>query len=174
MAECWSPGSRKPALRDRRNPTRRCHLTIALGADQFVALLGPGSAAACEDPRRPGGRVVARTADQGGVAIGGQRDGLALLGGSNRAVADQLIALLGPDTAAARVDPCRPSEGIVAKPTHDSSVAVGGKRDGAALQDAEELESTAPVPTSFGPCCVNCATASCDERSGAATIRTNF
>jgi hypothetical protein len=27
MAECWSPGSRKPALRDRRNPTRRCHLT---------------------------------------------------------------------------------------------------------------------------------------------------
>src|SRR5271167_1085669 len=29
-----------------------------------------------------------------------------------------------------------------------------------------------PVPTSFGPCCVNCASASCDEKSSAATART--
>jgi hypothetical protein len=33
-------------------------------------------------------------------------------------------------------------------------------------------EPTAPVPTSFGPCCVNCANASCDEKSSAAEIRT--
>ncbi len=31
--------------------------------------------------------------------------------------------------------------------------------------------ATAPVPTSFGPCCVNCASASCDEKSSAAKIR---
>jgi hypothetical protein len=30
---------------------------------------------------------------------------------------------------------------------------------------------TAPVPTSFGPCCVNCASANCDERSRATKIR---
>jgi hypothetical protein len=32
---------------------------------------------------------------------------------------------------------------------------------------------TAPAPTSFGPCCVNCASASCDEKSSAAEIRTD-
>src|SRR5271169_7188094 len=31
---------------------------------------------------------------------------------------------------------------------------------------------TAPVPTSFGPCCVNCASASCDEKSRVAENRT--
>jgi hypothetical protein len=30
----------------------------------------------------------------------------------------------------------------------------------------------APVPTSFGPCCTNCASASCDDKSRAAKIRT--
>jgi hypothetical protein len=28
-----------------------------------------------------------------------------------------------------------------------------------------------PVPTSIGPCCVNCASANCDERSRATKIR---
>jgi hypothetical protein len=32
---------------------------------------------------------------------------------------------------------------------------------------------TAPVPTSFGPCCENCASVSCDEKSSAAKIRTD-
>src|SRR5450759_1713700 len=32
---------------------------------------------------------------------------------------------------------------------------------------------TAPVPTSFGPCCENCASASCDEKSSVAEIRTD-
>jgi hypothetical protein len=30
---------------------------------------------------------------------------------------------------------------------------------------------TAPVPSSSGPCCVNCASAICDEKSRAAEIR---
>jgi hypothetical protein len=71
------------------------------GADQLEALLGPDTAAAGVDPRRPGVPVVERRARDGGVAVGGQRDGPALLlglGASNRTGADQLVALLGPDT----------------------------------------------------------------------------
>src|ERR1700750_2138218 len=32
---------------------------------------------------------------------------------------------------------------------------------------------TAPVPTSFGPCCENCACAGCDEKSSVAKTRTD-
>jgi hypothetical protein len=78
------------------------------GADQLVALLGPATAAAGEDPRRPGVRVVVRPAHDGGGAVGGQRDGDALSALSNRTGADQLAALLGPATAAAGENPHRP------------------------------------------------------------------
>jgi hypothetical protein len=63
------------------------------GADKLAALLGPDTVAAGEDPRRSA-RVVARPAHDGGVAVGGQRDGVALLSVSNRARADQLWPLL--------------------------------------------------------------------------------
>jgi hypothetical protein len=113
------------------------------GADQLAALLGPDTAAARVDPRRPGFRVVGKPADDGGVAVGGQRDGGALLGGSNRAGADQLAALLGPDTAAASVDPRRPGFHVVENPAHDGGVAVAGQRDGVALvDDGEALVGT--------------------------------
>ena len=78
------------------------------GADQLAALLGPDIAATGENPRRPGVRVVVRPAHDSGVAVGGQRDGRALRGNSDRTGADQLVALLGPDIAAAGVDPRRP------------------------------------------------------------------
>ena len=84
------------------------------GADQLAALLGPDAAAAGKDPRRSGVRVVVRPAHDGGVAVGGQRDGGALRGSSNRAGADQLRSLLGPDAAAAGEDPRRPSAPVVA------------------------------------------------------------
>ncbi|MGA8421384.1 MAG: hypothetical protein WB691_16750, partial [Pseudolabrys sp.] len=54
-------------------------------------------------PRSPLPASVAGTANDGHVAIGGERDGDALLRGSTR-YCDELITLLGPDTAAARVD----------------------------------------------------------------------
>jgi hypothetical protein len=41
----------------------------------------------------------------GGVAVGGKRDGGALSGVANRTAADQLVAVLGPNTAAAGEDP---------------------------------------------------------------------
>src|SRR5262249_36075354 len=81
------------------------------GADQLVTLLGPNAAVAGVDPHRPGVRVVARAAHEGGVAVARQRDGGALYGlcaNRDRAGADQLAALLGPDTVAAGVDPRRP------------------------------------------------------------------
>ena len=62
--------------------------------------MGPAIAAAGVDPRRPGEPVVGKPAHNGGVAVGGRRDGGTLSGASNRAGADQLAALLGPDTAA--------------------------------------------------------------------------
>ena len=58
------------------------------GTDQLAALLGPDTAAAGVDPRRPGSPVVGDPAHDGGVAVGGQRNGPALLGGSDRAGAD--------------------------------------------------------------------------------------
>jgi hypothetical protein len=66
------------------------------GADQLVALLRPDTATTGEDPRRPDVRVVARPAHDSGVAVGGYRDGYALLllGISNRVGADQLRPLL--------------------------------------------------------------------------------
>ncbi len=99
------------------------------GADQLVALLGPNIAAAGIDPRRPGVGIVFYPAHDGDVAVGGQCDGVALLGGSNRAGADQLAALLGPHTDAAGVDPRRPGARVVAIPAHDGGVTVGGQGD---------------------------------------------
>ena len=80
-------------------------------ADQLAALLGPDTVAARVDPRRPDARVVTIPADDGRVAVGGQRNGEALLGASGTVdcvIADQLAALLGPNSAAAGEDPCRP------------------------------------------------------------------
>ena len=70
-------------------------LSNRAGADQLVALLGPDTIAAGENPRRPGAPVVVKPAHDGGVAVGGERNGEALLGQlSNRAGADQLRPLL--------------------------------------------------------------------------------
>src|SRR5205085_995499 len=103
-------------------------------ADQLVALLGPDTAAACENPRSPDVPVVLIPADDGCVTVGGQRDGLALSGGSDRSCADQLAdTLLSPNTTAAREDPRSPDVPAVVMPADDGRVAVGGQRDGDAL-----------------------------------------
>jgi hypothetical protein len=67
------------------------------------------------------------------------------------------------------LDPCRTGERVVGIPVDDGGVAVSGQRDGVALLRGPNRA----VPTSFGPCCVNCASASCDERSGVAAARTD-
>jgi hypothetical protein len=83
----------------------------------------------------------------GRVAVGGQRNGLALVGGvgSNGAGADQLATLLGPDTAAAGEDPRGPEGAVtlaalvvVYRPANDGRAAVGGQRKGLALVGAVE------------------------------------
>jgi hypothetical protein len=82
------------------------------GADELRSLLGPDAVAAGVDPRRPGVQVVIISAHDGGVAVTGQRDGVALppaaSGVLNRAGADQFASLLAPDTVAEGVDPRRP------------------------------------------------------------------
>jgi hypothetical protein len=54
-------------------------------------------------------------------------------GVSHRSAADQLAALLGPDTAAAGEDPRRASGCVVIRRANDGGVAVGRQRDGGAL-----------------------------------------
>src|SRR5262249_2682673 len=98
------------------------------GADQFVALLAPHPAAAGEHPRRPGGTVV-RPAHDGEVAVAGQRDRPALLGGTPSAGADQLASLLAPQPAAAGEDPRRAGSAVVIPPAHDGGVAVRATGD---------------------------------------------
>ena len=120
------------------------------GADQLVALLGPDTAAAGEHPRRPGLAVVGPPAHDGGVAVGGQRDGQALAGASNSAGADQLVALLGPDTAAAGEHPRRPAR-------HPPTMAVLPSADSATdmpWPSGNGASPAPPVPTSLLPCCV--------------------
>jgi hypothetical protein len=95
------------------------------GTDQ-LGLLRPHSAAADEHPRRANVRVISMTAHDGGFAIGGQRDGKALLRSSDIVAANQLD-LLAPSSAAARKDPCRAKAGVVVRPSHDGSIAVGGQ-----------------------------------------------
>jgi hypothetical protein len=85
--------------------------------------LRPDAAAAGEDPRRAVAEVteivVVRPTHNGGVAVAGQRDGEALVG-SERAGADQIVALLGPHAVAAGVD-----QRTAAGRTYDGGVAVG-------------------------------------------------
>ena len=67
--------------------------SCAADANKLGALLGPHTAAAVEDPCRPNAQIVARPAHEGGVAVGGQRDGVALRGLYSREDADQLRRL---------------------------------------------------------------------------------
>ena len=117
-------------------------------ADQLIGVLGPDSPAAAVDPRRPDVRVVFNAAHDGGAAVGGQRDGEALSGVSNRAGADQLGA---PDSPAARVDPRRPSVQVVKRPAHDGGVAVGGQRNGGALSGVANRAGADQLVARLGP-----------------------
>ena len=104
------------------------------GADQLQSLLAPDVAAAGKDPHRSDAVVVIEPAHDGGVAVSGQCDGSALLGGADSAGTDQLQSLLAPDTAAARKNPRRAGLTVVVRPALDRSVAVCGQRDRVALE----------------------------------------
>jgi hypothetical protein len=67
--------------------------------------------------------------------------------------------------------PCRscPRKGS----SYQQNDRQGASHHGAgAASGPRRRDSRLGVPTSFGPCCVNCADASCDERSSVAMIRT--
>jgi len=63
----------------------------------------PDTGTAGGHPRRAGGAKAEghRSSPRCGIAVGGQRDGHALTGASHSVDADELLALLRPDTAAA-------------------------------------------------------------------------
>src|SRR5262249_38997752 len=78
-------------------------------------------------------RVVSRPAHDCSITVGGQRDGHALTGASYSVAAHELLALLGPDTAASGEHPCRPGLAVIEPPAHDGSIAGGGTCDPHAL-----------------------------------------
>src|SRR5262249_50927243 len=101
------------------------------GSDQLAALLGPNAIAASEDPRCADIAIIVWSADDGGIAICGQRDGCTLQGLSDHARSDQFAALLGPNALGADVDK-RCSHIITPieiRPTHDGGVTVGRHRN---------------------------------------------
>src|SRR5204862_148862 len=97
-------------------------------AGELCALWRPAGAGAGEGPRRPQAAIVGEAADQGGVAVGGQRRAGAELAGAGLAAAGELCALLGPDGAGAGEGPRRPQLAIVGEAADQGGVAVGGQR----------------------------------------------
>jgi hypothetical protein len=126
-------------------------ISNSTGADQLAALLGPDTVAAGVNPRRADSRGIVQPAHHGRIAVAGQRDGPTLLGKPNRAGADQLTALLGPDAVAAGVDPRRPGGPGVPIPAHDGGVAVAGQRDGQALPALSDRARPDQLEALLGP-----------------------
>src|SRR5262249_3924586 len=94
------------------------------GADQLSALLRPGSAAACEYPRRADIAVVARPAHDAGVAGAGPGAAGAWERGAGRAGAHQLRALLSPAAAAVGEHPNRSAVCTVERTADNGGAAV--------------------------------------------------
>jgi hypothetical protein len=135
-------------------------------------LLHPDTAAAGEHPRRPRRPIIARSANDGGVAVGGQGDRCTLgpqsspvfVGGT-----DQLSSLLPPATTAARdihAAPAGPTKGDRSR----SALFGPGPPTMAVLPSADSATDmpwlvlpTAPVPTSFGHCWKVCIGATCSR-----------
>ena len=80
----------------------------------------------------------------------GQCDGPALCG-SNPAGADQLAAMLGPDSAATGKDPRRPGVRIVSGPAYYGSVAVARQRDGDSLLGVSDRAGAHELTALLGP-----------------------
>src|SRR5262249_49326094 len=120
-----------------------------VGGNQLAALLAPGTAAAGEDPRRPGARTVARTAHEGGVAVVGHCAGPALCAPAPPGP-DSFLPRPPPRPAAAGEAPLRPGPGVAAPPAKEGSVAAGRGRAGVALGGLSAGASTDELPL-LGP-----------------------
>jgi hypothetical protein len=68
-------------------------------ANKFIALLGPHPARAREDPGGTGDTIIVESTDDGGIAVVGKRDRVALEREAYGASTDKFIALLRPHPA---------------------------------------------------------------------------
>src|SRR5206468_1467464 len=107
-------------------------------ADQLGSPLGPDTAALRPDPRGPSLAVVVVPSDESRGAADREGHGTALRSGPHAAGADQLGAL-GPDAAAPRPDPRRPSSAKPSDPPADQLGALLGP------------DAAAPRPDPRGP-----------------------
>src|SRR5215475_7636864 len=108
---------------------------MRVATDELVALLCPNAAVASEYPSRPLCFVVARSAHNGGVAVGGQGDGRTLGPQATSIFAggtDQFIALLRPNAVAVREHPRRSSRADRRRPTEIRVVGARSPHDGSA------------------------------------------
>src|SRR5262249_49288468 len=108
--------------------------SLRAGADQ-LGLLAPHSAAAGEHPHRSDIGVVGRSTLDGGVAVAGERDGVALRSSSSKRLhaGAEKLGLLAPHSAAIGEHPCGASTIVVGRPADHGRAAVAGERDGKAL-----------------------------------------
>src|SRR5262245_54245942 len=122
-----------------RQRDRRCGLSNSTGANQLLVQPPLTAASGKHQPAAPT-PVLHKPADDGDIAVSGERDGRALAGAFG---AYELLALLRPATAITSEYPCRPSGAkaeryrwiphIVAWAAQDSSVAVGRESNGPSL-----------------------------------------
>src|SRR5439155_2442223 len=92
-----------------------------------------------------------RPADDGSIAVRGQRDRNALIGTSHSAGANELLALLRPDTAITGEYPCRPGLVVIGPPAHNGRIAVGGERYRHALAGASHRAGANELVTLLPP-----------------------
>src|SRR5262249_3064010 len=102
-------------------------------AHQLGALLAPYSPAARVHPHGSLVAVVGIPADDGGVAVRRQRDGDSLGRRPRGTGAQQLGALLAPDSPAAGEHPRGARVAVVTEPADDGGLALPRQRDGKAL-----------------------------------------
>src|SRR5208282_1372733 len=99
------------------------------GAGELRSGLRPHPAALGKNPGRSVVGIIAEPAHHGGVAVGGQRDRIALQRGAGIAATDQLRSLLAPHDAALRKDPGGAVVRIIAVAADDGGVAGARQRD---------------------------------------------
>src|SRR5262245_27737168 len=122
-----------------RQRDRRYGLSNSTGANQLLVQPPLTAASGKHQPGAPA-PVLHKPADDGDIAVSGERDGRALAGAFG---AYELLTLLRPATAITSEYPCRSSGAkaeryrwiphIVARPAQDSSVAVGRESNGPSL-----------------------------------------
>jgi hypothetical protein len=87
-------------------------------------LLSPNTASSSENPCGPSTAIVLSAADDGRIAIGGERDGEPLERIACCARPDEFVTLLAPNAVVAGENPRCSGKEVVAEPANQGGVSV--------------------------------------------------